>query len=102
MNEEKNILLSQGYDEEEGCLIGTDEGLKNLIISCQTALEKGDCRTEDLGDFYGIVKVKEDYFDTGESNLKILTRVFMIPIAILSVLVVFFIGATTVFKWIFN
>jgi len=42
------------WAEHEDCLIGDEEGLRNLMLACKVAIKKGEYYGDDLGDYVGV------------------------------------------------
>ena len=78
-------------------IVGTDEGLQNLIHACKIALHKDEYSDENLGQFEGVKKVEEVCTYSFPLILKIL---------LLSFNIVFFaaivVGFSTIFQWLFQ
>jgi hypothetical protein len=99
----KSPQLKDGSEwiDHEDCLVGDEQGLKNLITACNTALEKGEYFGNDLGDYVGVKKLEPDWFiDPTESRQ---TRIANVGLAffLLFILVFVVVGIVTVFKWLF-
>ncbi len=101
--ETKPPQLKDGSDwiDHEDCIVGDEEGLRNLISACEIALEKGEYYGSDLGDYVGIKKLESHWFNNPVDSDQ--TRIGNMCLAAFLVLIVGFIavGAVTVFKWLF-
>jgi len=102
MAEDTKIILGYGSDEQEDSLVGTEEGLQNLISACQIALEKGIYESDDLGSFRAVEIVNENYEVYEESNSSFLFGLFVLPIIVMSIFGIFFLGLGRVIGWIFG
>jgi len=83
------------------CIVGDEQGLKNLISACNTALEKGEYYGSDLGDYVGIKKLEAGWFKDPMDSKQ--TRFANAGLAVFLVLVLglVLVGVVTVFKWLF-
>ena len=97
-------FLGYGQEgEDEDFLVGTEEGLKNLVDACQIALEKGECVDYALGEFAGIKLVDDSYYQ--EDNETVGTwflNKFTVPIIVLLFVCSLVVGFVTIVKWIFS
>lgn len=87
--------------DHEDCIVGDEQGLKNLISACNTAIEKGEYYGSDLGDYVGIKKLEAQWFKKPMDSKQ--TRFANASLAVFLVLILGFIlvGFVTVFKWLF-
>lgn len=101
--ETKSPQLKDGSEwaDHEDCIVGDEEGLKNLISACNSAIEKGEYYGSDLGDYVGVKKLETQWFKNPMDSQQ--TRLANIGLAIFIALVVFLVlvGIGTVFKWVF-
>jgi hypothetical protein len=101
--ENKSPQLKDGSEwiDHEDCLIGDEQGLKNLISACNTAIEKGEYFGSDLGDYVGVKKIKTEWFKDPEDSKQ--TRFANAGLSVLLMLVFgfFIVGVVTVIKWLF-
>ncbi len=99
INPTTKVLLGFGQEEDENFLVGTQEGLKNLLNASREALEKGESTDYDLGEFFGIKCVEGSYFQEDQgSSIDIYSFVgAMIALLLVSSVVV---GFVTIVRWI--
>ena len=89
------------WADDEDCIVGDEQGLRNLASACNTAIEKGEYYGSDLGDYTGIKKLETHWFKSPIDSKQ--TRFSNAGLAAFLVLTLGFIlvGVVTVFKWLF-
>ena len=100
----KSPQLKDGSEwaDHEDCIVGDEQGLKNLISACNTALENGEHYESGLGDYVGVKKLETEWFqDPMDSKQTRLANNIGIPIILLIIVAFILIGIVTVFKWLF-
>lgn len=101
--ETKSPQLKDGSEwiDHEDCIVGDEQGLKNLISACNTALEKGEYYGSDLGDYVGVKKLGTSWFKNPMDSKQ--TRLANIGLAAFLILLaaLLLIGFGTVIKWLF-
>jgi len=99
----KSPQLKDGSEwiDHEDCIVGDEQGLKNLISACNTALEKGEYYGSDLGDYVGIKKLDAQWFKDPMDSKQ--TRFANAALAVGLVLItsLVLVGIVAVFKWVF-
>ena len=103
MTENRKAFLGRGQEgEDEDFLVGTEDGLKNLINACQSALDKGETTDYDLGEFIGI-KLVDDSYNQEEQETKVswFFNKFISPLLVLLFVSSLIVGFVTIVKWFF-
>lgn len=99
----KSPQLKDGSEwiDHEDCLVGDEQGLKNLINACNTALEKGEYFGSDLDEYVGVKKLGTDWFKKPTESKQ--TRIANVGLAFVLLFILAFVvvGIVTVFKWLF-
>lgn len=87
------------WADHEDCVVGDEEGLRNLIVACEVALEKGEYYGSDLGDYVGVKNLQTEWFSNPMDSKS--TRFANAAMGLVLVLFVgvFIVGLVTVFKW---
>jgi hypothetical protein len=102
--ENKSPQLKDGSEwiDHEDCLVGDEQGLKNLIAACNTAIEKGEYFGSDLGDYVGVKKIETQWFkeDPKDTKKKRFANVGM-AFFLMFVFGIFLVGLVTVIKLLF-
>lgn len=98
--------MNLGYgkqDEDEDFIVGTEEGLNNLIDACQIALKNKENSGIELSEFYGVKKVEETYWEEEKNTITswLFNKTVVPAIAILFVASLL-VGSVTIAKWLFN
>ena len=98
--------MNLGYgrqDEDEDFIIGTEEGLNNLINACQIALKSEETSCIKLGEFYGVKKVEETYWEEENSTITSwLLDKTVVPVIVILFVSSLLVGLVTIVKWLFN
>ena len=94
--------LKDGSDwaKHEDHLVGDEAGLRNLIVACEAAIENGEARREDLGDYLGVKCLSPAFFEKPDevgSSFGTGILVVMVVLAVALMLV----GLYTVGTWLF-
>jgi hypothetical protein len=99
----KSPQLKDGSEwiDHEDCLVGDEQGLKNLISACNTAIEKGEYFGSDLGDYVGVKKIETQWFETPKDTKKTRFANAALAVFLMFVLGFFLVGVVTVIKWLF-
>ncbi|MBL4673035.1 MAG: hypothetical protein JKX81_12315, partial [Arenicella sp.] len=84
----KSPHLVDGSDwmEHEDCIVGDEQGLKNLIVACESAIKDGECFENGLGDYVGVKKLDSSFFietEDPKGTKTVFTIVFIIVIFLL-------------------
>lgn len=102
MNADKQFpQLKDGCEwaDHEDCLIGDEEGLRNLKEACENALEKGECFRDDLGDYVGVKVLPSRWFKNPTDSPKTSFSNSMLAVVLFVILGMTIVGFITVFKW---
>lgn len=94
--------LKDGADwaEHEYYLVGDDAGLRNLMGACEAAIENGEARREDLGDYIGVKCLSPTFFEKpNERSSSFETAIVVLMVALAVTLML--IGLYTVGTWLF-
>ncbi|MTI50867.1 MAG: hypothetical protein FH757_04465 [Alcanivorax sp.] len=94
--------LKDGADwsEHEYYLVGDDAGLRNLMGACEAAIENGEARREDLGDYIGVKCLSPTFFEKpNEHSSSFETAIVVLMVALAVTLML--IGLYTVGTWLF-
>ena len=83
----------------EDCLIGNEQGIENLITACAAALDSGEYRGNDLGDFVGVKKLEDSWFEDPKDNQTLQIGNVVIAIILISLVGLVLIGGYTVVSW---
>lgn len=99
MNQEsdKTARLMDGSDwaEHEDHIIGNEAGLKNLIAACEAALEHGAYDSQYLGDYVGVKKLDDTWFDKPTRSGSSFFQNAILGVIIIAVIVFALIGIYT-------
>ena len=103
MTEDREPNLKDGSEwaDHEDCIVGNEQGLKNLIVACENALESGEYYGSDLGDYVGVKKLDGGWFKSPSESSE--TRFLNAGLAVFLVLIVglVLVGLVSVIKWLF-
>lgn len=94
--------LKDGADwaKHEYYLVGDDAGLRNLMGACEAAIENGEARREDLGDYIGVKCLSPTFFEKpNEHSSSFETAIVVLMVALAVTLML--IGLYTVGTWLF-
>jgi phosphopentomutase len=98
--------MNLGYGrlaEDEYFVVGTEDGLKQLMQSCETAINEGEDTYQNNCEICGVKKVNKEYFEEKDDTFKnkIINKVlgFIFLSLFFASLVV---GFITIVKWIFK
>lgn len=88
------------WAEHEDCIVGDEQGLRNLVSACHVALESGEYYGRDLGDYVGVKKLESKWFTSPEKPAQ--SRLAKFALSVFSVLaaVLAVVGAVTVVLWV--
>ena len=89
------------WADHEDCIVGDEQGLRNLISACNTAIEKGEYYGNDLGDYVGIKKLKTQWFKNPMDSNQTRFANAGLTAFLLLILGFILVGVVTVFKWLF-
>ena len=94
--------LRDGSDwaEHEDHLVGDERGLRNLMAACDAAIENGEARRKDLGDYVGVKCLSPAFFEKPDevgSSFETGMLVVMVVLAVALMLI----GLYTVGTWLF-
>ena len=88
------------WANHEDCIVGDEEGLRNLITACETAIEKGEYYGSNLGDYVGVKNLQTSWFSNpmDSKSTRFANAALGAVLALLVGLVI--VGLITVVKWI--
>ncbi|MEZ5345840.1 MAG: hypothetical protein R2681_09830 [Pyrinomonadaceae bacterium] len=86
--------------DHEDCIVGDRDGLRNLAKACEIALEKGEYYGSDLGDYVGVKKLEESWFDHPEVSPETRFGNFVIAAVLIAILVLAIIGFVSIIIWL--
>lgn len=101
--ETKSPQLKDGCEwaDHEDCIIGDEEGLKNLIVACETALKEGEYYGSNLGDYTGVKKLDTQWFKDPMDSVSTRFANAILAVVLCCIGILILIGVGTVFKWFF-
>ena len=96
------VHLKDGSDwaEHEYYLVGDEAGLRNLMSACEQAIENGEARREDLGDYAGVKCLSSAFFEKPDEVGSSFETGMLVVMVVLAV-VLMLIGLYTVGTWLF-
>lgn len=96
----RSPYLKDGADwaEHEYYLVGDEAGLRNLMAACEAAIENGEARREDLGDYVGVKCLSPFFEKPNEGGSSLETGIVVVMVAFAVVLML--IGLYTVGSWL--
>ncbi len=102
MKEDKaEIRDGSEWADHEDCIVGNEEGIRNLKAACEKAIENGEYFGSDLGDYVGVKVLDASWFKKPEDSRSsryantILATVLFIAFCLMVV------GLISVIKWFF-
>ena len=97
----ENLKDGSEWLDHEDCIVGDEEGLKNLINACQTALDNGEYFGGNLGDYVGVKKLETEWFrePKDSSNTRLIN--FSMGIVLLFMVGFMVFGLITAIAWLF-
>ena len=99
--EEAQLKDGSEWIDHEDCIVGNEAGLRNLIKACEVAIEKGEFYGKGLGDYVGVKKKGNSWFKNPVDSLETRSGNIFLGIFILVIVSLTFIGAHSVYKWLF-
>jgi len=101
MENEPKLIDGGEWVDHEDCIVGNEQGLKNLISACNTALEKGEYYGNGLGDYVGVKKLENTWFEKPIDSKSTKIGNLLLGILIAGIVGLTFIGIYTVISWIY-
>ena len=98
-NKTANLKDGSEWAEHEDCIVGDEQGLKNLINACEVALEKGEYFGSELGDYVGVKKIKSSWFKNPVESKSSRFQNYLLGLILIILFALFIIGAFTIVKW---
>jgi len=98
MNKEQ---LKDGSEwvEHEDCIVGNEAGLKALAEACNIAIEKGEYFGNNLGDYVGVKKLPEKWFEDLADSPQTRFANTVLGIILVAILALLFLGIYQVISW---
>jgi hypothetical protein len=90
------------WADHEDCIVGNEQGLRNLINACNVAIEQGTFYGNDLGDYVGVKMLASNWFHRPVESKS--TRIASIALGVTLVGVAAFtlIGLFVTIQWLFQ
>ena len=101
MENEPKLTDGGEWIDHEDCIVGNEQGIKNLIFACTTALDKGEYYGNDLGDYVGVKKLEHSWFENPEDSKSTKIGNALLAIVIAGIVGLTLIGIYTVITWLF-
>ncbi len=87
--------------DHEDCIIGDEQGLRNLISAYEAAIENGECYGDGLGDYVGVKKLAACWFRDPFDSPRTRFANYGLAVFLVAVAGLVLIGLATVFSWLF-
>ncbi|MRX28528.1 hypothetical protein [Kangiella sp. HZ709] len=94
-----NLRDGSEWIDHEDCIVGDEEGIRNLMRACEEALAKGEFFSSELGDYVGVKKLPSDWFKQPKDSNKTILANQILGCVLLMIAALIFFGAYTVIKW---
>ncbi|MEN7341621.1 MAG: hypothetical protein AAAFM81_01715 [Pseudomonadota bacterium] len=95
MNEQAKLKDGSEWAEHEDHIIGNETGLRNLIAACEAALKDGAYDSQYLGDYVGVKKLDDAWFEKPSRSSTSFFQNALLGIMIVAVIVFALIGIYT-------
>ena len=89
------------WADHEDCIVGNEEGLRNLIKACEKAIEGGQYYGNELGDYVGVKRLDDAWFENPKDKPSTRLGNFMAGVIVIGLVGLLLVGVTTVFSWVF-
>lgn len=87
--------------DHEDCIVGDEQGLRNLISACEAAIDNGECYGDGLGDYVGVKKLATCWFIDPLDSPRTRFANYGLAAFLVAVAGLVLIGLATVFSWLF-
>ena len=86
-NQQPAAKLIDGAEwaDHDGYLLGDEAGLRNLIVACEGALQRGE-HAADLGHYIGVKKLDREWFDQPKRSGSSVMQNVMLGMIVLTIL----------------
>ena len=101
MENEPRLTDGGEWRDHEDCLIGNEQGLKNLISACNMALDNGEYYGNGLGDYVGVKKLENSWFEKPEDSKSSKIGTAMLGVVLAGAIALILIGMYTIIRWLF-
>lgn len=100
----KSPQLTDGSEwmQHEDCIVGDEEGLRNLITSCEEALETGESYGSGLGDYVGVKKLDTKFFVAPQDSPTTKLGLAVVSMVFLGLVALVIVGGYTSINWFFS
>lgn len=86
--------------DHEDCIVGDEQGLRNLISACQAAIENGEHYGDGLGDYVGVKKLDACWFKDPSDSPRTRCANYGLAVFLVTIAGLLLIGLATVFSWL--
>ena len=100
----KSPQLTDGSEwmQHEDCIIGDEDGLRNLISACEEALDKGESYGNSLGDYVGVKKLDTKFFVAPQDSPTTKIGVAAVSVVFLGLVALVIVGGYTSINWLIS
>ncbi|MBO1896895.1 hypothetical protein HNW13_014120 [Shewanella sp. BF02_Schw] len=100
----KSPQLTDGTEwiEHEDCIVGDEQGLKNLISACETAIKDGEFYGDGLGNYVGVKKLETSMFVEPEDSPTTKIGLAVTTVVFFGLLALVLVGGYTALNWLFS
>jgi len=100
----KSPQLTDGTEwiEHEDCIIGDEEGLRNLISACEKAIEDGESYSGGLGNYVGVKKLETSFFVEPEDSPTTKLGLAVVTVVFFGLIALVLVGGYTAINWLLN
>lgn len=98
----KSPQLTDGTEwiEHEDCIVGDEQGLRNLISACEKAIKDGEYYGDGLGNYVGVKKLDTSVFVEPEDSPTTKIGLAVVSVVFLCLLALVFVGGYTALNWL--
>ena len=98
--QQPKVQLRDGSDwiDHEDCIVGNTAGIKALRNACDEALQNGEHYSNQLGDYVGVKKLPDDWFEDPSDSTSTTRANYIFGLAILLILALAAYGVVGIFS----
>tara|TARA_B100000768_G_C10889653_1_gene213142 strand:- start:61 stop:345 length:285 start_codon:yes stop_codon:yes gene_type:complete len=93
-------MCGSEWIDHEDCLVGNEQGLRNLITACEAAINDGEFYGSGLDDYVGVKKLDTQFFEKPEDSPTTKMGMAILSVILVSIAGLVIIGGVTVVNWL--
>jgi hypothetical protein len=90
------------WAEHEDLIVGNEEGLRRLRDACDIAIRDGECIRGDLGEWVGVRRMPDAWFDMPQESFPTRVTNKLIAASLAGAVIVFLVGCVSIVRWAFS